>query len=99
MFECPKDPNTSTLFEPSDELERIDNFVKTKKKLNTDTYSIKKKFLNMVINKIKNSHWILDANKDASDSAEEDDKFSDIFQYKKQFVISKIEKEIENMNV
>jgi hypothetical protein len=53
----------------------------------------------MVINKIKNSHWILDANKDASDSAEEDDKFSDIFQYKKQFVISKIEKEIENMNV
>jgi hypothetical protein len=33
MFECPKDPNTRTLFEPSDELERIDNFVKTKKSL------------------------------------------------------------------
>lgn len=86
-MECPKDPNARSHFDPNEELNRIQE--KKKKKVpNADSYSVKKKFLKMVIRRIKKYETLEDLEQEINKDAHKE-WFSDILKYKEQFVVSK----------
>ncbi|OMJ90184.1 hypothetical protein SteCoe_7473 [Stentor coeruleus] len=85
LSECPKDPNARSHFDPTEELTRIEDYVKNRKKMNTDSYMLKQKLMGMAMQRIKKSDTLIKNEVELS-RLQHKRVFSDIMKYKKDIV-------------
>ncbi|OMJ68267.1 hypothetical protein SteCoe_34333 [Stentor coeruleus] len=85
LSECPKDPNARSHFDPAEELARIEDYAKNRKKMNADSYMLKRKFIGMAMQRIKKSDTII-KNEIELSRLQHKRVFSDIMRYKKEII-------------
>jgi hypothetical protein len=85
LSECPKDPNARSHFDPAEELTRIEDYAKNRKKMNADSYMLKQKLIGMAMQRIKKSDTLI-KNEIELSRLQHKRVFSDIMKYKKEIV-------------